>query len=118
MLPVEVGEPTIRRELDNLKLNEEYLKTELDLLQEMRDKEKVREKACKQRAARRYNSKTKSRSFQEGEQVSRMRGEARKSSVFRPVDRDVFVRDLNCQLGTPPTDCLWIPAKKEDKEAP
>jgi len=43
MLPVEVGEPTIRREIDNLKLNEECLKTELDLLQEMRDKVKIRE---------------------------------------------------------------------------
>ncbi|XP_068486585.1 uncharacterized protein [Phaseolus vulgaris] len=32
MLPVEVGEPTIRRELHNLKINEECLRTELDLL--------------------------------------------------------------------------------------
>jgi len=30
---------------------------------------------------------------------------------------DVFVRDLNRQLGTPPTGYLWIPAKK-DKRAP
>jgi len=81
MLPVEVGEPTIRRKLDNLKLNEECLKTELDLLQKMRDKAKVREEACKQRAARRYNSKTKSRSFQEGDLVWRMREEARKPAA-------------------------------------
>jgi len=39
-------------------------------------------------------------------------------SLFRPVDRDVFVHDLNCQLGSP---SRWLPAdscKKEDKEAP
>jgi len=38
--------------------------------------------------------------------------------VFRPVDRDVFVRDLNRQLGSP---SHWLPVescKKEDKEAP
>ena len=38
--------------------------------------------------------------------------------MFRPVDRDVFVRDLNRQLGTPSP---WLPVnscKKEDKEAP
>ena len=38
--------------------------------------------------------------------------------MFRPVDRDVFVRDLNRQLGTP---SHWLPVdscKKEDKEAP
>jgi len=38
--------------------------------------------------------------------------------LFRPVDWDVFVHDLNRQLGTP---SLWLPVdscKKEDKEAP
>ena len=38
--------------------------------------------------------------------------------MFRPVDRDVFMRDLNRQLGSPPH---WLPVesyKKEDKEAP
>ena len=40
------------------------------------------------------------------------------SYMFRPVDRDVFVCDLNRQLGTP---SHWLPVnscKKEDKEAP
>jgi len=78
MLSVQFGELTIRLELHNLKLNEECQKTELDLLQEMHEKAKVREEACKQRAARRYNSKTKSHLFQEGDLVWRMRGEARK----------------------------------------
>jgi len=33
MLLVEFGEPTIRRGLHDLKVNEEFLRTELDLLQ-------------------------------------------------------------------------------------
>ena len=39
-------------------------------------------------------------------------------TLFRPVDRDVFVLDLSRQLGTP---SHWLPVdscKKEDKEAP
>jgi len=71
MLPVEVGEPTIRRELHNLKINEECLRTELDLLQESRDKAKIKEEACKRIVARRHNSKTKPRAFQEGDLVWR-----------------------------------------------
>ena len=47
MLPVEVEERTIRWELDNLKLNDECLKIELDLIQELCDKAKIREEACK-----------------------------------------------------------------------
>ena len=78
MLLVEVGEPTIRRGLHDLKVNEECLRTELDLLQESRDKAKIREEACKRIVARRYNSKTKPKAFQEGDLVWRMKGEARK----------------------------------------
>ena len=74
MLPVEVRESTIRRELHNLKINKECLRTELDLLQESRDKAKIREEACKRIVARRYNSKTKPRAFQEGDLVWRMKG--------------------------------------------
>jgi len=73
MLLVEVRERTIRCELGNLKLNDKCLKTELDLLQELRDKAKVREEACKQRPLRRYNLKIKPRLFCKGDLVWRMR---------------------------------------------
>jgi len=53
----------------------------LDLLQESCDKAKIREEACKRIVARRYNSKTKPRAFQEGDLVWRMKGEARKVSA-------------------------------------
>jgi len=36
MLPVEVGETTLRRQMNKLKINEECMKTELDLLEELR----------------------------------------------------------------------------------
>ena len=51
--------------------------------------------------------------------LSWIAGQAKKVwNLFRPVDQDVFVRDLNRQLGTP---SHWLPVnscKKEDKEAP
>jgi len=53
MLPVEVGEAMIRRQLKDLALNNECMKTELDLLEELREKAKIKEEVCKQRAARR-----------------------------------------------------------------
>lgn len=51
-----------------------------DLINEFKDKEKIREEACKIRAARRYNSKVKPRSFQKGDLVWRMRSDARKDN--------------------------------------
>jgi len=63
MLPVEIGEATIRRQLRDLSLNNECMKTELDLLDELREKAKIKEVVCKQRAARRYNAKVNPRSF-------------------------------------------------------
>ena len=79
MIPVEVGEPSIRRQLFNVSLNKERLAVGLDLLNELRDKSKIREAACKLRASRRYNSKVQPRSFQQGDLVWRMRSNARKS---------------------------------------
>jgi len=48
----------------DLNLNKESLLVGLDLIDEFRDKSRIREEACKVRAARRYNSKVKPRSFQ------------------------------------------------------
>jgi len=79
MIPVEVEEPSIRRQLFDLSLNKESLAVGLDLLNELRDKSKIREAACKLRAARRYNSKVKPKSFQQSDLVWRMRSNARKS---------------------------------------
>jgi len=60
MIPVEIGEPSLRRHLFNTRLNEESMLTSLDLVQELRDQVRIREKASKLRAQRRYNTKVKS----------------------------------------------------------
>jgi len=51
----------------------------LDLLNELRDKSKIRETACKLRVARRYNTKVRPRSFHKGDLVWRMHNNARKA---------------------------------------
>jgi len=79
MIPVEVAEPTIRRQMFDLTLNEESLAVNLDLVSEFCDKSRIREAACKARASRRYNTKVRPRCFQKGDLVWRMRSDARKN---------------------------------------
>jgi len=79
MILVEVGELSIRRQLFDLSLNQESLAVRLDLINEFRDKSKIREAACKLKATRRYNTKVRPRSFYKGDLVWRMRSNARKS---------------------------------------
>jgi len=78
MIPVEIDEPSLRRQTLDLDLNKESLLVGLDLINELREKCRIREKACKVRAARRYNSKVKPQSYQKGDLVWRMRSDARK----------------------------------------
>jgi len=77
MLPLELGEPSLRREMFDLKLNSESLMASLDLVSELRDKARVREEASKRRAERKYDSNVKPRSFHAGDLVWRMRSETR-----------------------------------------
>jgi len=63
MIPVEIGETSLRRQLFDVNLNKESMLTNLDLLHELRDRIQIREEASKARAQRRYNSKVKHRSF-------------------------------------------------------
>jgi len=81
MLPVEVGETTLRRQMNKLNINEECMKTELDLLEELREKARIREEASKQQTVRRYKSKVKPRAFQPGDLVWHMTGDARKDAT-------------------------------------
>jgi len=62
----------------DLDLNKESLLVGLDLINELRDKSRIREEACKVQAARRYNLKVKPRNFQKGDLVWQMRSDARK----------------------------------------
>jgi len=79
MIPIEVGEPTIQRQMFDLTLNEKSLVVNLDLVSELRDKSKIWEIACKLRVSRRYNTKVRPRSFQKEDLVWRMRNDMRKS---------------------------------------
>nr|KYP31685.1 Pro-Pol polyprotein [Cajanus cajan] len=78
MIPVEVGQTSHRHQVFNNKQNNHELATDLDLLDELRDRAKIHEEACKLRASRRYNSRVRPRSFRTGDLVWRLLGEARK----------------------------------------
>jgi len=78
MMPVEVNKPTLRRKIEDLNINNECLRTDLDLIEELREKAKLREEVVKRRTCKRFNAKVKPRSFNEGDLVWRMRTDARK----------------------------------------
>jgi len=67
MIQVKVGEPTLQIQIEDFGINDEWLKIELDLLEELQEKAKVREEFIKRRARKRFNSKVKSSSFNEGD---------------------------------------------------
>ena len=46
-----IWEATTRKRLKDLVLNDECMKTEFDLLEELREKAKIKEEACKQRVS-------------------------------------------------------------------
>jgi len=79
MITVEVGEPTLWRQLEDMNLNNESLAINLDIISELRDRARIRDEASKLRAARRYSTKVKPRSFRLGDLVWRMWSDVRKS---------------------------------------
>jgi len=78
MLPVEVNESTLRRQMEDWNINNECLRTDLDLIEELRERAKIKEAAVKRRAMKRFNAKVKLIDFKEGDLVWRMRTDARK----------------------------------------
>jgi len=78
MIPVEIGEPSLRRELYDPTHNHQNMALHLDLLPELREKVQIRNLAAKQRAARKYNANLHRRSFVVGDLVWRMASSARK----------------------------------------
>jgi len=81
MLPVELGEPALRWEMQNLDVNCGRMREELDWTTEWGKRAAVRTEACKRMVARRYNAKVKPRSFVHGDLVWRKTNEARKKST-------------------------------------
>jgi len=80
MIPVEIGEPSLRRELYDSAQNHQNMATHLDLLSELREKAQIRNLAAKQRATRKYNANLCPRSFAKGDLVWRMASSARKKN--------------------------------------
>jgi len=78
MIPVEIGEPSLRRELYDPTHNHQNMALHLDLLPELREKAQIRNLAAKQRAARKYNANLHPRSFVVRDLVWRMASSARK----------------------------------------
>ena len=78
MMPVKIGEPSLRRELYYSTHNHQNMATHLDLLPELREKAQIRNLAAKQRDARKYNANLCPRSFIKGDLVWRMASSARK----------------------------------------
>lgn len=79
MLPVELGEPSLQRRIEDIQLNDQELRVELDTLDERRDRAALRAEACRRMVERRYNTRIRPRDFQEGDLVWRKTGEARQT---------------------------------------
>ena len=71
VIPVEIGEPTLRVEYYDEETNNSRLQANLDLLEEKREVAYIRAEAYKQRTAQYYNSRVHARSFQKGDLVLR-----------------------------------------------
>ena len=78
MLPIEINESTLQRQIEDWNINNECLRTYLDLIEELRERAKIKEEAVKRKTSKRFNAKVKPRSFNEGDLVWRMRTDARK----------------------------------------
>jgi len=78
MIPVEIGEPSLRRELYDPTRNHQNMATHLELLPELREKAQIRNLAAKQRVVRKYNVNLCPRSFVSGDLVWGMASSVRK----------------------------------------
>nr|KYP47653.1 Transposon Ty3-G Gag-Pol polyprotein [Cajanus cajan] len=80
MVPVEVGEPSFRRQYFQENTNDISLRAEVDMVDEVRVRAEIIAEACKQRMTRRFNSNLIKRSFKEGDLVWRVQGTTRRNS--------------------------------------
>lgn len=64
--------------MEDLRLNNEELRIELDTIDERKDRSVLNAEACRRIIERKYNTKIRPKSFQEGDLVWRKTGEAQK----------------------------------------
>ncbi|RDX83445.1 Retrovirus-related Pol polyprotein, partial [Mucuna pruriens] len=74
MIPVEIGEPSPRTTFFEPSKNEEELRANLDLIQEVREIAHVRKYVVKARVVQRYNQRVIPRSFKAGDLVLKKEG--------------------------------------------
>ncbi|XP_025647999.1 uncharacterized protein [Arachis hypogaea] len=75
MIPLEISQNSIRTYIDN---QDEARRSELDIIEEIRDIAALKQRAVQQAIARQYNKSVKSRSFVKGDLVLRKTETARK----------------------------------------
>jgi len=63
MIPIEIGEPSLRRELYDPDQNHQNMSTHINLLPELREKAQICNLATKKLAPRKYNTNLHPRSF-------------------------------------------------------
>nr|KYP45856.1 Pol polyprotein [Cajanus cajan] len=80
MIPVEVRKTSHRQRVFDNEQNAREAAINLDLNDELREKARIHEEACKLRASRRYNTQVRPRSFRVDDLVWRLLGEARRDS--------------------------------------
>ncbi|RDX80199.1 Tf2-6, partial [Mucuna pruriens] len=85
MIPVEIGEPSPRAALFEPSENEEELRANLDLLQEVREIAHIREYVAKVRAARKHDRKIVPRSFKTRDLVLRKVTQKAESNKLTPT---------------------------------
>ncbi|XP_072079343.1 uncharacterized protein [Arachis hypogaea] len=78
LIPIEIGIPTLRAELYDEQHNTNARNAELDLSEEDREIAAIKQKAKKQLAERKHNTRVVSRTFDEGDLVLRKTEEARR----------------------------------------
>jgi len=93
MISVEIGEPSLCRQVYDSDQNQQNMCTHLDLLLELRAKAQIRNMAIKQRAARRYNANLCPQSFVKGDLIWRMASSARKKDGKFSANWDGQIRD-------------------------
>nr|KYP37686.1 Gypsy retrotransposon integrase-like protein 1 [Cajanus cajan] len=81
MIPVEVGEPSLKRTQFDEDSNRETLNVQMDLVDEAREQALVNMEACRTRLEKKIRTKVKPREFQAGDLVWRVTGEARKDKA-------------------------------------
>ncbi|RDX83995.1 hypothetical protein CR513_35021, partial [Mucuna pruriens] len=102
MILVKVGEPSIWRNDFRPDDNLNAIRTDLDLIEEVREQAFIRQETCRQRVARRYKSKVKPRDFREEDLVWRKTREARKKK--EDDNNDVYRLE---NLDNTPISRIW-----------